>query len=163
MALNKIGSSVVLVPWPTALLASCLTCLVLVKPCLYTVVNSWSDACRVDQESLLRFAEIGWQLLHEWANWVLTCPDTPAFHPTFSMEEQKLAAAKNEVAQLQAGSVKDEHLKFLHVVKSSRAENMQKYLDSSACRGGRFLKTDLNAATKSVRALGVRLRHITPF
>ena len=116
---------------------------------------SLSRTCRIDQESLLRFSEIGWQLLHEWDQWILTCPNTPDFHPTFPMDQEKLVLQEKKVTQMPDGPLKDDYQKFLEHAKSSRADKMRMYKNSPACRGGRSTKSDFNAATKAVKALGV--------
>ena len=91
---------------------------------------SLSRACKIDQESFLRFSEIGWQLLHEWAQWILTC--TPDFHPTFPMDQEKMAWAEKKVTQMPDGPLKNEHQKFLEHAKSSRVDKMRMYIDGPA-------------------------------
>lgn len=108
--------------------------------------------CRVNQDALLRFTEVGWQIWNLWAIKLFSSCADVAFHPLGVILDEEWQKEDTRLAMVEEGNIRRAQSANLEEVKRLRDLELQRY----NTRPHSF-KEALSEATKTMKALGLSL------
>ena len=107
--------------------------------------------CRVNQDTLLRFTEVGWQVWNLWAVKLFESCSSDSFHPLGTISEAEVEDEKFRIMSILDGKLRVSQQSNFDEIMAVRDSEEERYKNL-----GHSFKNALSKSTKTMKAFGVR-------
>ena len=107
--------------------------------------------CRVNQDILLRFTEIGWQVWNMWAVKLFESCSSDSFHPLGTISEVEVEDEEYRINSIQDGKLRVSQRSNFDEIMAVRDSEEERYKNL-----GHSFRNALLEITKTMKAFGVR-------